>query len=271
MEQSFLFEVTPLDPAAVQDQVSRALEKRSDLLSRQKYPRLWRMADRLNRVEKAPPEVLRRRRKLHVILGLANWALSLFLLLPGFMDPAALWVPLLVGGVCFGASVVILWRHVRRILGILNTPLGVLLCLGGLCSPEQLGCFLPFGVLCTVSGIAALRAPGKARPSAFDRAAEQLLRGKDAPGHGKGLQVTFAREGMSIAKKKGTSAPCQFPYTAFELILETQDLLIPICDDSVMVLQKKDLLTGTVPQLRDFLGKQVWYVRVSNRPGFQAP
>ena len=263
MDQAFSFQVTPLDPAKVQGQVSLALRERTDLLSRQKYPRLWRLADRLGRVEKAPADVLRRRRKLHVILGLVNWVLSLFLLLPGFMDPAALWVPLLMGGICFGASVGILWRNIRRILGILNTLLGTILCLGGLCSLAELGCFLPLGVLCLVTGIAALRPPRKARPSAFDRAAEQLLQGKDAPTYGDGVVVTFSQEEMSIGLEKGGTAPCQFPYADFELILETKDLLIPICDDSVMVLQKKDLRTGSVPQLREFLGRQVQYICVS--------
>ena len=260
MEQAFSFQITPLDPAKVRPQVSQALEQRTDLLSRQRYPRLWRLTDRLNRVPKAPGHVLRRRRKLHTLLGLVNWVLGLFLLLPGLMDPGALTVPLLVGGACFILASGVLWRYVRRILGILDIALGAVLCLGGVCDLAELGRFLPLGILCAILGTAALRSGGKARVSAFDRAADQLLR-KDRS-RLEDVCVTFTDQGMIVSRAGADGAAHTFPYTEFEQILETGDLLIPICDDSVMILQKKDLLTGSLPQLREFLRRQVRLVAV---------
>ena len=261
MDPLFVFQITPLDPAASRDQVSLALKQRSELLSRQAYPRLWRMADRLSRVEKAPPAVRRRRRKLRLILGTVDWGLGLFLLLPGLMDPAALLVPLLVGAVCFGFSTGILWRTARHPLGILNGVLGAVLCLGGLGNPGELGRFLPLGILCVIIGIAALCPRKRVRTTAFDRAADRLLQGRDAPGV-EDVRVAFSREGMSVSRENGEEPPYVFPYSDFELILETEDLLLPICGDSVMVLQKKDLLCGTFPELEEFLVRQIRFVPV---------
>ena len=261
LDQVFSFQITPLDPSGSRRQVSRALEQRTDRLSRQTYPRLWRLADRLNRVPKAPDHVLRRRRKLHAVLGLVNWLLGLFLLLPGLMDPAALTVPLLVGGVCFGLASGVLWRYLRRVLWMLDIPLGIVLCLGGVCDPAELGRFLPLGVLCVILGAAALRSVRKPRTSAFDRAADQLLRRDQT--RLEGVRVDFSDRGMTIRREDGDGAARTFPYSEFEQILETRDLLLPICDDSVMILQKKDLLTGDAARLREFLSRNVAYTSLA--------
>lgn len=265
MNQTFSFRITPLDPAAVHSQVSLALKQRSELLSRQKYPRLWRMTDRLSRAKKAPPTVLRRRRRLRLILGAVDWGLGLFLLLPGLMDPSALLVPLLVGAVCFGFSTAILWRTARRPLGILSAFLSVVLCLGGLGNPSELGRFLPLGIFCLAVGIIALGPWKRKRTTAFDRAAERLLLGKDDPSGAKGVRVTFSEEGMSIDQENRKGTGHIFPYSCFELVLETEDLLLPVYDESIMILQKKDLLTGSLPELAGFLGKQTRYVQVGEQ------
>lgn len=264
MEQKFTFQITPLDPAATRSQVSRALEKRSELLSRRKYPRIWRITDRLGQVEKAPPEVLRRRRKLYLVLGLTDWVLGLFLLLPGLMAPGELPVPLLVGGVCFGFSMGILWRRARHLLGILSTVLGGLLCFGALGSWSQLGRFLPLGILCGAVGFAALRPRKQPKASAFDRAADSLLARRSSLAGAEDVRVVFSHQGMTIRRGDDDRQSRSFSYSDFELVLETEDLLLPICDESVMVLQKKDLLDGAPSELAEFLRRQVWYVLVQD-------
>ena len=57
MDPIFSFQITALDSTALYPQVSRALEKRAELLSRQKYPRMWKLTDKLNSVEKVPQAV----------------------------------------------------------------------------------------------------------------------------------------------------------------------------------------------------------------------
>ena len=44
----FIFHLTPYDTRKLLPQVSKALEKRTELLSRQRYPGLWKQTDRLN-------------------------------------------------------------------------------------------------------------------------------------------------------------------------------------------------------------------------------
>ena len=56
LEPEFLFQITPPDPERL-PQLSLALEKREELFSRQKMPKLWALTDRLNSVKKVPEEV----------------------------------------------------------------------------------------------------------------------------------------------------------------------------------------------------------------------
>lgn len=39
-----------------------------------------------------------------------------------------------------------------------------------------------------------------------------------------------------------------------------QELLLPVYENTVTILQKKDLLTGTLPRLQEFLAGQVPWV-----------
>lgn len=58
METSFTFLISPADAGTLEGQVSRALEKRVELASRERMPKLWELTDKLNSVEKAPEDVL---------------------------------------------------------------------------------------------------------------------------------------------------------------------------------------------------------------------
>ena len=40
-------------------------------------------------------------------------------------------------------------------------------------------------------------------------------------------------------------------------LIETEDLMLPIYAESVTVLQKRDLITGTLPELREFLADRL--------------
>ena len=54
METNFTFLISPADAGTLEGQVSRALEKRVELASRERMPKLWELTDKLNSVEKAP-------------------------------------------------------------------------------------------------------------------------------------------------------------------------------------------------------------------------
>ena len=48
METNFTFLISPADAGALEGQVSRALEKRVELASRERMPKLWELTDKLN-------------------------------------------------------------------------------------------------------------------------------------------------------------------------------------------------------------------------------
>lgn len=260
MQPFFSFQITALDPDALHAQVSSALEAWTELLSRERFPKLWSLADKLNRREKAHRPVQKRRRVLYRVLGVVDWILALILLIPGLMEPQELLVPLLVGAAGFGGSVVLMWRYQRTLLGILNLVMGAILCLGALENPEELGSLLLLGISGLVIGLAALLIRTRQKKTPFDKAAQQLLQERDKPEGMELARITFSPEGLTI-HQEGEEAHTTFPYSVFELVVETDDLLLPVYQGAVTVLQKKDLLTGTLPELREFLREQTQYVQ----------
>ncbi len=89
----FLFELTSYDAPELLSQVARALEKRTEVKSREKLPGLWQKTDALR--AKHPEGVRHPKRKrffswILVVLGL-------FLFIPGLTDPKNLPGPLIAG------------------------------------------------------------------------------------------------------------------------------------------------------------------------------
>ena len=132
METNFTFLISPADAGALEGQVSRALEKRVELASRERMPKLWELTDKLNSVEKAPEDVLGNRRRRQRALGFFCWLLSLALIVPCVMQPQELLWPLIVGAACFVVGSASLWRNAPRLLGAAGLIAGALLCFGAL-------------------------------------------------------------------------------------------------------------------------------------------
>lgn len=78
------------------DQLLRALERVTEARSRKACPGLWKMTDRLNQVQRMPPEVLRRRRRRQKVYGVLLLALGLFGAIPAAMEPQELMSVLVV-------------------------------------------------------------------------------------------------------------------------------------------------------------------------------
>ena len=265
MDQKFLFQVTHLDGQRLLPQVSRALERRTEVISRQKYPKMWELTDKLNSVEKVPQAVRENRSKRKGFLGFLNWMLGMFLLMSGCMDPQALMIALIVGAVGYGVGVVTLWNHRRGFLGYLSLFQGMVLCAGGWMNRAELGALLPLGIAGLVIGVAALAMRKQGERNPFDQAARLLLEGKQAQSEMEQGKVCFSPEGMTLYW--GEEAQRFIPYASFEMVLETEDLLLPVYDDAVSVLQKKDLCEGTIEELRALLSGAVHYLPVEGSPG----
>ena len=258
MEPNFTFQFTALDAQHLQPQVRWALEKRTELRSRQRNPRMWKLTDKLNSVEKVPQVVRENRRRRRSFLGLWNWLLGAVLLIPGLLEPRTLLLPLLVGAACWGSGLCILWRNRRRLLGVLCLVKGGFLCMGVLGNYVQLHSLLALGIIDVAVGAAALLL--RKRQDPFDRAAEILLAKGTAQAGLAEVRLTFSPEGMFVTRAGDEEESHIVPYAAFEVVLETQELLLPVCENTVTILQKKDLLTGPLPRLQEFLAGQVPWV-----------
>ncbi len=90
-DATYVFRLSSYDAERLLPQVSRALEARTQQLSRERYPGLWKATDRLRGKEASRPSSLSR------VLALLFIAVGLFLFLPGLMRPRELAVPLLAG------------------------------------------------------------------------------------------------------------------------------------------------------------------------------
>ena len=233
MQTEFVFRITEMDTDALHPQVCRALEKRVELHSRQKCPAMWRLTDRLRSVKKVPAPVRQRRRKRRTVLALVNWLLAIFALLPSLLSPGELWPVLLAGAVCFGVGITVLWRNARRLLGVLQLTVGALLCLGGGANPEELG---------------------------------RLLQGREHVDGQEKIQVRFTEAGMVFWQTETGTQSEPMAYPDFENLLETEDLLMVIYGDRALLLQKKDLQTGTMPELRVFLQARAPYASALAEP-----
>ena len=103
--ENYNFQITPYDTESLLQQVSKALEKRTEFVSRECYPGLWENIDKLNAVSKG-----KRRSSLRSkIMSIICLVLGVFLFVPGLMKPQELLVPLLVGAFAIVIGIVYLY------------------------------------------------------------------------------------------------------------------------------------------------------------------
>lgn len=93
----FVFKPEKLNPEMA-GEVAKLLAKRTELVSREKFQKLWEKTDSLN-AKREPPELSAKRRPFRRFYGIICTALGIFLLVPGLVEPQELLVPLIVGAV----------------------------------------------------------------------------------------------------------------------------------------------------------------------------
>lgn len=103
---SYLFETQALDPKLV-PQISKTLEKRTELLSRKQHPKLWTLTDKHSNNTTSPG-------KHSKLLSILCLLLGLFLFIPGLMKPQELLIPLIAGAVGIGTAIGSLIRSGRK-------------------------------------------------------------------------------------------------------------------------------------------------------------
>ena len=104
----FVFQISPYSDPSLAQQVSHALEKRTELRSRAQFPKLWRVTDNLNRKHEGKT-LSNGRRVRYRIYAILLIVMGVILLVPGIMDPKQLLVPLVAGVVGVLAGVFTLW------------------------------------------------------------------------------------------------------------------------------------------------------------------
>lgn len=259
MEQNFVFQVTAPDVDALLPEMSSALEQWMELFSRRKYLKLWALTDRINRWNKAPTARAKRRRQGQV-KGLINWIMALLLLPVAFLPPESILFAI-VGALCLGIGVVELWRYLPKTLGVLSLLAGVFFLMAALGDPDEMAVLVYLAGQYLIVALASLLI--RKRQDPYDRAARNLLRKRNAV---KGLELArfiFSEEKFSLgwkdASKTELAEEAAYPYRDFQQVIETESILLIICCKKALFLQKKDLLEGTIPELRAFLREHVPY------------
>ncbi|NMA66824.1 MAG: YcxB family protein [Clostridiaceae bacterium] len=104
--REFIFNITPINCSVFLEEISSALEKRTELISRARNPKTWAYTDKLNAKEKSPETVLKKRRAFRKIVSVINLTLGIILFVPGLMEPKELLTPLIVGAFAITAGIV---------------------------------------------------------------------------------------------------------------------------------------------------------------------
>lgn len=109
----FTFVLTEYNDVSFKAQVSKALEKRTELVSRKEHPKMWKYANKLNSKEKASEGVLNKRRSRYNIYGILLLLLGFLILIPSLMELQEMLTPLIVGVFTIGVGVLYL-RYGRK-------------------------------------------------------------------------------------------------------------------------------------------------------------
>lgn len=104
--ENYIFQISPYDINGLLAQVSKALEKRTELISRERYPNMWKFTDRMNTAAQGKSRSSFRTKLLSIVCVV----LGIFLLVPGLVEPQELFVPLLTGTAALMIGIVGLWR-----------------------------------------------------------------------------------------------------------------------------------------------------------------
>lgn len=105
-DTNYIFQISPYDTKKLLPQVSKALERRTEIISREQYPGLWKHTDKFNSMAQGRTRSRFRTRLMSVVC----LAAGIFLFVPGLMKPQELLVPLLAGAVAVIAGIGGLWR-----------------------------------------------------------------------------------------------------------------------------------------------------------------
>ena len=116
----FVFELEPITGAELLPQLSAVLQARTELVSRARYPKMWRMTDKMGNGPRISPEAKRRRKTRYRIYGAALLALGIFLFLPAMTGKGVGMLQMIIGALSLFMSLqAFRWSSDK---GLLKTP-----------------------------------------------------------------------------------------------------------------------------------------------------
>lgn len=248
MANENLFRIRPIRGESLLPQVQQALEKRTELHSRETLPGIWKLTDKLNAAETLPPEQLAARRKRRCILAVPAYLLAIFILVPALMEPKELLSLLIPGLALLLFALSVLWRNKRKLLALLCLLPAVILCWGGALSLELRNLLFLDIPLCLL-GLAALLPRGR-KGSRYQQAAKNLLEQQSRIPEDAEISVNFGPEMLRISQAEEKE---ECLYTALDCAIETADLILLAFGQQAILLQKQELLQGSLEDVRNLL------------------
>lgn len=253
MEREYCFACTaPEDRDRTQLEIAFALERRMDLYARDRCPRLTALTDKLNSIEKVPPEVSERRARRRIWFAALDWALGTLMLVAAWTDPAAMPAVLVAGILGTLLGIALFWKRKRGTVAIIQIAAGATLLFLGAADRNTSGSLLSLGAVYLAIGVVAAVSRHGRRRRTFEKQALPLAE-KMAGAQGRTVRLIFSDTGMRLAVEEDVSQ--EYPNDQLEAAIETYDLLVLAFAGQGVALQKKDLTVGTLPDLRGELGR----------------
>jgi len=112
-----VFTLSNYDREALRESLANALERISELLSRQRYPKLWEAADKRalkHHAFASSEDIQRRQNRKNLIFGIVFIVAGILLLVPGITKPSELLIALIAGAYALIMGVLYLLRAFRK-------------------------------------------------------------------------------------------------------------------------------------------------------------
>lgn len=135
-------------------------------------------------------------------------------------------------------------RERRRRWGGLFLVMGIFLLVPGVMKPQELPVPLVTGLLAIVLGVLYLRRDDRKKNS-YAKKAKKLLESMNVSTENQKLRLVFGDTELAMS---GAGEEKKISYSAVECALETADLFGLIFENQFVLLQKKELLLGTIEE-----------------------
>jgi len=134
----YVFEISEFDSENLLTQVSESLRKRTEIISRQKYAKLWKYTDMLNSSDFLSSQNLQKRKRNSKITGIICIIVGLYLFIPGIIKSEELMGPLIMGAGLIIGGILSLFRSIKKRKNVFDRAAEVALMQNQLLQKDQI-------------------------------------------------------------------------------------------------------------------------------------